>query len=163
APLDPPFATIHTMQVKGTAEEIVNLATEKGDRAKSNLPIPKSNVDRIFLISTAAADVDALSKYCALYKMHTFPRYDPPIPIAAVALGLSAATPCPSTLVRSRERGNTVELHAYPPPAKPRAHKDGELPPGVAIASFGASTLDVPEVKMIAAPVTPKGAAYGGK
>src|SRR5205823_2303878 len=114
AALDPPFATIHAMQVKGPAEEIVNLSTETGDRAKSNLPIPKAPVDRIFLISTASSDVDALRDYwVGRYRMHPFGRYDPPIPIAAAALGLPATTPFPSTLVRAGDRGNTVELHAY--------------------------------------------------
>lgn len=164
AALDPPFASIHAMQVHGTAEEIVNLSSETGDRAKSNLPMPRAQVDRIFLLGMAGPDVDALRSYWVeTFRMRPFARYDLPIPIVSKALGLPMETIYPSTLVRAAERGNTVELHAFPPPAKARPRPPGQLPPGVAIASFAVKSLDGLGVRFVAPPAARPGAAYGGK
>jgi catechol 2,3-dioxygenase-like lactoylglutathione lyase family enzyme len=164
APLDPPFASIHAMQVKGTAEEIVNLASETGDRQKSNLPIPNAQVDRIFLVSQYGPDLDAQMKFYAdRFKMRTFSRFDLAIPMVSQALGLPNDTIYPSTLVRSAQRGNTIELHAFPQGAKPRPRAPGQLPPGVALASFAVKSLDIPNVKYITPPAVRDGGAYAGR
>ena len=95
--------------------------------------------------------------------MRPFKRFDLPIPIVAHALNLPAETIFPSTLVRAAERGNTVELHAFPKPAQIRPRPAGQLPPGVAIASFGVKSLAAAKVAFITPPLARKGAAYAGK
>ena len=164
AALGAPFASIEAMQIHGPAEEILNLSSETGDRQASNLPIPKSQVDRLFLISLAGPDLGALKDfYAGTFKMRTFPNFDGPMALAARAIGVPLDHVFPSTLVRAAQKGNTVEMHGYPPQAKIRPRPAGQLPPGVAIASFAVGSLDALKIKFITPPGTRSGVAYNGK
>ena len=155
-----PFATIHAMQVVGPADEVLYLTTEKGDREKSTLPIPKSLVDRPFIFILAGPDVNAMSDfYGSVFKMKVRARFDGPVKLAAQAQGLPEDHVFGLGLVRAAERGNNLELDGYPPSAKARHHADGQLPPGNALATFNINSLDGLNVKFI----TPPAKLYGPK
>ncbi|MDX2224452.1 MAG: VOC family protein [Rhodospirillaceae bacterium] len=163
ASLGAPFASIHAMQVKGPIGEIIALTTETGDPATSNLPVPQAPIDRIFLVGVSGPRIDALRDfYLTTFKMRPGPVFDGPSPRRAKALGLPATEVFPMTLVRSAERGNTIELHALPAPAKARPRADGQLPPGVAIVSFGVASLDIAGVAYLTPPASRPKAGYGG-
>jgi len=54
------YPTIHAMQVKGPAEEVLYLTTETGDRSTSPLPLPGGLVDRPFIMVVAGPDIEAM-------------------------------------------------------------------------------------------------------
>ena len=154
------FASIKAMQVMGPAGEVLYLTTETGDRQKSNLPIPKAQVDRPFIFILAGSDVGVLRDFYAnTFAMKTFPNFDGALLPAAKAMGLPADHAFPLTLVRAAERGNTIELDAYPATAKARPRAAGQLPPGNALASMNVNSLDGLKVSFITAPK----ALYGPK
>lgn len=155
-----PFASIHAMQVLGPAEEVLYLTTEKGDREKSSLPVPKSLVDRPFILILAGTDVKQLSDfYGSMFNMKVRAQFDGPVTLVAKAQGLPPDHVFGLGLVRMAERGNNIELDGYPMSAKPRPHAEGQLPPGNAMATFNVNSLDGLKVKFIAPPA----ALYGPK
>lgn len=163
ASLGAPFASIHAMQVKGPIGEIIALTTETGDTETSNLPVPQAPIDRIFLVGVSGPRIAALRDfYLTIFKMRPGPVFDGPSPRRAAALGLPETHVFPMTLVRSAERGNTIELHGLPPPAKARPRADGQLPPGVAMVSFGVATLDIAGVDYLTPPAARPKVGYNG-
>ena len=154
------FASIHAMQVVGPGEEVLYLTSEKGDRAKSNLPMPKSMVDRPFIFILAGHDVQALQDfYTAQFNLKAFGRFDGPVPQIAKAQGLPETQVFGLGLVRMRERGNNIELDGYPTSAKPRPHAEGQIPPGNSFVSLNVDNIGALKVKFI----TPPAALYGPK
>jgi catechol 2,3-dioxygenase-like lactoylglutathione lyase family enzyme len=163
ASLGAPFASIHAMQVKGPIGEIIALTTETGDKEKSNLPVPQAPIDRIFLVGVSGPRIETLRDfYLTTFKMRPGPVFDGPSPRRAKALGLPETQIFPMTLVRSAERGNTIELHGLPAPAKARPRAEGQLPPGVAMVSFGVASLDIPGVTYLTPPKARSKAGYDG-
>ncbi|MSO98436.1 MAG: hypothetical protein EXR11_09505 [Rhodospirillaceae bacterium] len=158
------FASIHAMQIYGPMEMSHNMTVETGDREKSNLPVAKSEVDRIFLVGLNGPNLEKLRDfYASTFKMSTFPNYTYPIPTLAQALNLPADHLFSLTLVRSAQKGNTLELHDLPSPGGPRPQVTGQLPPGVGLVSFGVANLDDLPLAYLNAPAVYSGAAYAGK
>ena len=158
------FASIHAMQLMGPMDITHNLTVEKGDRAKSNLPVAKSQVDRMFLIGANGPDLNALRDfYVKTFNMTKGPDYDYPVPVMADALKLPRDHLFKLTLVRSAEKGNTIELHDLPKPGGPRPVIQGQLPPGVAMVSFEVADLNVIAAHFLNSPEVQEGVAYGGK
>ncbi|MBM3512687.1 MAG: hypothetical protein FJX59_03120, partial [Alphaproteobacteria bacterium] len=56
-------SSIKAVQYVGPAEETIYLTAETGDRSKSGLPLPKSFIDRPFIMVLAGPDANALSKF----------------------------------------------------------------------------------------------------
>ncbi len=158
------FASIHAMQLYGPMNITHNLTVEKGDRAKSNLPVAKSQVDRMFLIGVNGPDLNAMRDfYVKTFNMSKGPDYDYPIPALADALKMPKDHLFKLTLVRSAEKGNTLELHDLPKPGGPRATTLGLLPPGVAMVTFAVKDLNAIAGHFNNPPEVQKGVAYDGK
>ncbi len=154
------FASIHAMQVVGPGEEVLYLTTEKGDRAKSNLPLPKSMVDRPFIFILAGHDVQVLQDfYTAQFNLKAFGRFDGPVAQIAKAQGLPENTVFGLGLVRMREKGNNIELDGFPLSAKQRPRAEGQIPPGNSFATFNVDKISDLKVKFM----TPPAALYGPK
>jgi catechol 2,3-dioxygenase-like lactoylglutathione lyase family enzyme len=158
------FASIHAMQLFGPMDITHNLTVEKGDRAMSNLPVAKSQVDRPFLIGANGPDLNAMRDfYVKTFNMSKGPDYDYPVPVMAEALNLPKDHLFKLSLVRSAEKGNTIELHDLPKPGGPRPVIPGQLPPGVAMVSFGVKDLNVIAAHFLNSPEAQEGVAYAGK
>ncbi|MBL8643482.1 MAG: hypothetical protein JNK21_06080 [Rhodospirillaceae bacterium] len=158
------FASIHAMQLMGPMDITHNMTVEKGDREKSNLPVAKSQVDRMFLVGVNGPDMKAISDfYVNTFRMTKGPDYDYPIPVLAEVLGKPKDYLFKLTLVRSAQKGNTLELHDLPPPGGPRPTVAGQLPPGVGLVSLGVKNLDEIKTSYLSAPAAQAGLAYKGK
>lgn len=151
-------STIKAVQFAGPAEEILYFTAETGDSSKSMLPAAKSFVDRPFIMVLAGPDAEVLcSFYMDVFKMQGYMPRETTIDIIAKAQGLPPDYSYALGLVRARERGNSIEIDRYPPAAKQRPRADGQLPPGVAMATFSVDDLDAINVKYI----TPPAKLYG--
>lgn len=158
------FASIHAMQVKGPAGVLIALADETGDMAASNLPYAASPVDRLFLVAVGGPDMSAIRDfYLKTFNMSAGPDFGGPSPRKARALGLPESTVFPLSLVRAADRGNTIELHGLPAPAKRRPRAAGQLPPGVAMISFGVNSLDGLGLTYLTPPTVQAGVGYSGQ
>ncbi len=151
--LNPPYDSIRATQFVGPAEETLYFTAEKGDVSKSPLPAAKSFIDRPFIMVLAGPDANEMVKfYMDTFLLRGSPPYPTTIDIIAKAQGLPADQKFLLGLVRMAEKGNNMEIDGYPPSAKARPRADGQLPPGVAIASFNVNSLDGLKVKFIQPP-----------
>lgn len=158
------FASIHAMQVFGPMNMTHNLTVETAPAETSNLPIARSQVDRMFLVGLNGPDLAALSAfYVQTFAMTKGPDYEYEIPVLAEALNMPKDHKYKLSLVRSAQKGNTIELHDLPKPGGPRPVVPGQLPPGVAMVSFGVKDLNAVTAPYIAAPATRPGQVYAGR
>jgi hypothetical protein len=79
------------------------------------------------------------------------------------AQGLPPDRLLPLTTGRLAQHGNLIEFDGYSEKAGPRPRAKGELPPGVAMSSFGVANLDALKVQFIRPPLVQTGLPYGGK
>jgi catechol 2,3-dioxygenase-like lactoylglutathione lyase family enzyme len=156
--------SIVAMQVRGPADEILYLTCETGDREKSILPVPKTLIDRPFILVVAGPEIEKLRDwYADTFRMAKGPINNTVVEIIAEAQGMPLDTPRPLTLLRMRERGNMLELDGYVGGKGARPRPPGQLPPGNAMASFAVASLDTIKVPFIAPPAKLPGAAYNGR
>jgi len=147
-------SSIRAAQYIGPAKEVIYLTCETGDRSKSTLPIPKSSIDRPFIMILAGPDLNALETfYGDHFQMEKGLRFTGAVEIISTAQKLLPTTIYPLGLLRLRENGNNIELDEYPKSTKPRPNNDGELPPGIAMTTFNVDNLDKTEVQFISEPI----------
>lgn len=156
--------SIRAMQVEGPGQEVLYLACETGDRARSMLPYPGGLVGRTFIAVLGGPDVLALRDF---YSRH-FELMPNPIRASRgqtlqQAWGGTADGTHPITLLRMREHGNSLELDGYVKEGlTPRTCAAGELPPGNAMISFSVPSLDALALPWITPPQRHEGLAYAG-
>ncbi|WP_019516924.1 VOC family protein [Sphingomonas sp. Mn802worker] len=130
------FPTVKPMQVRGPDLETVYLTEIKTDDPGSGLPVPRSLVDRPFILVLACPDLEATRAWTrdVLGLEVTDPvsiRYS----MIQLAFGLNAEDK--TSLCLARWNGKTfIELDQYPAAAAPRTGHDGALPPGVSIMTM---------------------------
>jgi len=154
------LASIHAMQIVGPSKEVLYLTCETGDRQKSNLPIPKSFVDRPFIMILAGTDYAAMEKfYMGRLGLVAGGKYPSPVK-GGVWNGFPVPEDFVFTLgvVRFAEKGNSIELDGYPASVPQRPQRAGHLPPGIAMSSFSVRSLDALDLPYIKPP-----AAHYGK
>lgn len=157
------FASIHAMQIFGPMNMTHNLSVETGNAATSNLPIAKSTVDRMFLVGLNGPSLKDLSGfYSNVFKMTKGADFEYPNPVLSEAMGLAKDHLFKLGLVRSAQKGNTIELHDLPNGA-PRPQLEGELPPGVGMISFGVADLNALKLPYLGASAVRSSAAYKGR
>lgn len=154
------LASIHAMQLVGPAREVVYLSAETGNRDQSTLPIPRSAVDRPFIMVLAGGWLGGMEHYYST-RLGMVPggRWTLPIAPIARAQGLAPETPFEISLLRCAEKGHGIELDAYPATAGPRRRNEGQLPPGIAITSFAVE--QVADMEAVASFLQPPAALYG--
>lgn len=156
--------TIRAFQVVGPAAEVFYLASETGDRATSILPQPVNQVGRIFIMVLAGDDAQGIVDWYA----HRFGLARPrvamrPLRVVLRAQGMPPDHPLPIAASFLAEHGNLIEFDGYSERATERPRHDGELPPGVALASFTVTNLDALTLEYITPPQSHAGLAYGGR
>ena len=160
-PLDG-LPTIFPMQVQGPDDEVVFLTQILGDLPEYELPRAQSLVDHLFILVLACSDLDASSRWLE-HALHLQAG-------RALELSygvLSAAFELPADhkhRIATLTHGRNVflEVDQYPQNATARPRVSGELPPGVAIATFRHPDFDALEGPWITPPAPRDGAVYGG-
>jgi hypothetical protein len=157
------IASVYAMQVLGPAGEILYFNSVKGDRSKSRLPLPGSQVDRLNIaILGAASASEARDFYVQRVGFLPAGSYQMPVSLLARANGLPATTIFELLMVSGSEAGNLVEIDTYPAGARPREAAAGELPPGNAMLSVEVDSLAESGGLFLAEPVNPTGILYSG-
>lgn len=156
--------SIVTMQLSGPGAEVLYLACETGDRAKSSLPVPGALIGRPFIVILAGSDIEKVRDWYA----DTFGMAKQAIrssggKVVPRALGLPESTGLPISLLSLRQPGNRIQLDGYldhGTGARPRAA--GQLPPGNAMVSFMVADLDAIKATPIAPPTSVATTPYAG-
>ncbi len=156
--------SIVTVQVEGPAREIFYLASETGDRAKSNLPPPGEAVGRTFIVILAGRDITQVRDwYANTFAMRKNDIRSSGGKVVPRALGLPEGSSLPISLLGLKEFGNRIQLDGYLDHGSgARSRLDGELPPGNAIVSFSVERIAAINAKLIATPVIMPGPALAG-
>ncbi|MFC7289995.1 VOC family protein [Hirschia litorea] len=130
------FPGIKPMQVKGPNKEILYLTEFSSPTPIEGLPVPRTFIDRPFIIVMACKDLNAQIAW--MKEVFGFAITEPvsiQYTMISKAFGLDIATKHPIAVVRA-DRADFIELDQYPTQAQHRPANDGELVPGVAICSF---------------------------
>ncbi|MDG2320079.1 MAG: VOC family protein [Rhodospirillaceae bacterium] len=153
-------SSIRAVQYKGPGEEVIYLTCETGDRDTSTLPKPRGVVDRPFVMVLAGPNIAELEKfYGDTFSLASMPHIDYVLDLVSEAQGRPIDTSYRLGLLRLKEKGNNIELDQYPTGTNARPCAEGQLPPGVSMASFSVDNLDSLDVNFIAEPI----ALYCGK
>jgi hypothetical protein len=162
APLDG-MPDIVAMQVKGPDREIVFLTQILSPSFPDfDLPKAQSLIDQAFILVLACSDLEAGKVWLeSALKLQAGPTISLAYGVLSDAFGL-AADHKHTIATLSHGRDVFLEVDQYPPNASPRARGNGDLPPGVALASFHHPDFDALRGPWITPPHTPPGAIYGG-
>lgn len=156
--------SIHAMQVVGPGEEILYLATETGDRSRSNLPVPGGLIGRLFILVLGGPDIVELRDwYADTFRLPKNRIRASRGQTVQRAWGNPPGGTHPITLLRLREHGNSIELNGYTGGKGVRPKHEGQLPPGNAMATFSVDDLDAFGLDFIAPPAMLEGQAYRGR
>jgi len=150
------------MQAIGPAEELIYLTRIPEGKSLFNLGGAQSFVDRTFIVVLGGPDMDAMRRFYA--EKLGMPTTDPApstITVLAKAWGLPTDHQFPLGIVRF-EQDFLIELDEYPPGASARPQREGELPPGMAMVSFGTKDLDTLDVEFVSPPKRIDAAPYSG-
>ncbi len=145
-------SSIRASQYIGPAEEVIYLTCETGDRSKSNLPIPKSDIGRIFIMILAGININEMeSFYANLFNVNlkTGYRFQAKGGLISQLQNLPENELFNLGLMRLREKGNSIELDEYKSNTGPRKRVKGQLPPGIAMTTFSVDDIDNLDVNFI--------------
>lgn len=144
---------IRAMQMLGPAGEVVYLTGNTGDRAASNHPLPKTLIDRIFIMVLAGPDKAALkSFYLDRFKLGDQGDLAFPVGVLSRAQGLPLDHIYDLSVLVMSERGNKLELDQYLGQFGARPGSKDQLVPGIAMTTFEADSFDQMAVDFIAPP-----------
>jgi hypothetical protein len=154
---------IVAMQVKGPNGEVVFLTQILSPTFPDfDLPQADSLIDQLFILVLACSDLTAANAWLeGALSLQAGP------PIALIYGVLSDAfglAPDHKHTIATLSHGRNVflEVDQYPQSAGPRARRAGDLPPGVAMATFLHPDFDSLDGPWITPPHMPSGAIYGG-
>ena len=158
------FPTIVAMQVRGAANEVIYLTADTGPRAKSLLAEAGAFVGRPFIMVVACDNAARVQTwYAKTFRMAKGPINTSRIDVIQQAQGLPADHVFPMGFMPMREPSNFIEFDGYPAGTGPRPRNHGQLPPGVALASFEVASLGKLKLAYLAAPARLAGKPYGGR
>lgn len=131
------------MQVRGPAGELLYLTRILPNGSRYGMKGARSAVDRVFIVTVGGPSLAAMHEF---YGTHLGQRV---IERAAIINGILAhdcgvppMTRFASSIVRIPGRRFLIELDELPASVGPRASAAGDLPPGMAVVSFHAQTLE---------------------
>jgi hypothetical protein len=155
--------TIFPMQVMGPDREIVYLTQIRGDLPSYDLPRAATPIDKLFILVLACSD---LAASLAWFERHTRLALGRKMSIVYTMLAKSFELPMSdlheiATMVHGRDV--FLELDQYPPAATPRAAPAGDLPPGIALATFAHPEFGELAGPWIVPPARHAGSIYGGR
>ena len=158
------YPSIRAFQVRGPSSEVLYLTAETGDRSKSPLPPPGGPVGRVFIMVVASASIEQqVDWYASHFDLARNPIRQRTVGVLQRAQGLSSDATLPLTTARLAQPGNLIEFDGYSESARPRSVVNGELPPGIALASMTVRSLDALKLEFISPPRKQRGLAYGGR
>lgn len=136
------FPTVRAMQAIGPAGEVVHITSESGP--PTFVPRTSALVGRPFILVLAVGDVAAATEwYAARFALAKNAIRSSPIATIATAQGLPPGQKSDATFLALAEPMNFVELWGFAGTAAvPRLRAKGQLPPGVALATFAVDRLD---------------------
>lgn len=157
------FPTIIATQYAGPSEELFYFTRDTGPRETSLLAAPRSAVDRPFIMVSAGPDARAMLDFYVDTLGGTEGFFlEMPVPIIAEAQGRDRESAYPLGFVRLDAFSNGIEVDGYPDSTGPRPRAEGQLPPGVAMASFSVPDLDAFDASLfLSPPARHDGLAYG--
>lgn len=160
-PLDG-FPTVKPMQVRGPDREVVYLTEIRTDDPNSGLPVPRSLIDRPFILVLACSDLAASMEW--VREVLGFAMIEPvSIHYSMISLAFGLAEGEKVALTTVKYEGETfLELDQYPAGATARPRHDGALPPGVALCTINHPNFAALEGHWRVAPVERDGPLYGG-
>jgi catechol 2,3-dioxygenase-like lactoylglutathione lyase family enzyme len=157
------YPTIRAFQVEGPHAEVLYLTAETGDRSRSLLPPPGGTVGRVFIMVVAGPDIDALLDwYASHFGMARGTARQLSVGVVQRAQGLAPGATVPLATQRLAQPGNLIEFDGYQGQTGARSTPPGQLPPGIASASFTVHQLDAIDLPFIRPPARYPGKAYAG-
>lgn len=154
---------VRAMQVIGPAEELCYLTCIPPGASAFALGSARSFVDRTFIAVLGGPDMQRMRAFYA--DVLGLPVTEPAstaIHVLQAALGLPAEALTLLAIARLPERF-LIELDEYPPQALPRPRRPDDLPPGIAMVTFGVESLEPVRAAFVAAPARGAGLLYGGR
>ncbi len=158
------LSTIRAVQFKGPSEEVFYFTTDTGDRSKSTLLTPRVAIDRPFIMVVAGPNARTLTDfYKSTFGTNEAFYIKTPISLVASAQDMPTDYKFNLGLVRLGAFSNSIEIDGYSENATKRYVAEGELPPGVSIATFTVKNLDLIDSKLfVSVPTKHSGIAYKG-
>lgn len=158
------YPTICAFQVKGPGNEVLYLTADTGNPGTGLLPKAGAEVGRPFIMVLATGSAEcARNWYCDTFKMKRNKIGGNTVDIIQNAQALPPDHPFPITVAALADHGNLIEMDGYPANTGPRPRNHGQLPPGVAMTSFGVKNLDTFKLNWLSQPAKLSGAGYEGK
>jgi catechol 2,3-dioxygenase-like lactoylglutathione lyase family enzyme len=162
--LVPGFDNFIPFQVIGRAGEVLYL-NQVLSSEMSDLDLPKTDavVDQMFIAILAAQDRGAtVAFHVAALGFEEGQTWTIPYSVINKSFGLDPATATDMTMTKTG-RTPACEIDQYPAAATVRAVTPGELPPGNAMVSFIAGSLDALRVPLLGPPVRIDNDLYAGR
>ncbi len=127
---------IRAMQILGPGGELLYLTQFKKPVPGLDVPAPRCDVDRTFIVILGGPSMDALQGFYAdRFGLPRAPVVESRVKGMSAAFGLSPEHRYPIAALPVAGQ-SLIELDEMPVAAGPRATREGELPPGIAIVSF---------------------------
>ena len=153
---------VRAMQARSPAGEVFYLTRIAGERTEL-YGEAQSFIDRTFIMVVGARDHGALLDfYGTKLGNELTPTSEFPITVLSRAYDFPIETTYELASVRLKDKFS-IEMDHYPDEATPRPQRDGELPPGIAMVSFGVESLDDLNLEWRAAPREIEAAPYDGR
>jgi len=158
------YPSIVAVQLKGPSEEVLYLTMQTDRSDDALLPRPRAFVGRPFIAVLAGASLDAmLGWYEAAFGLERRPRSSVPVGVIQRAQGLGPDHAYPLATMKLGRHGNLIEYDEYPAGFGPRPRAEGQLPPGVAMHSFGLTSFDAVDLPYLTPPRVHDGLGYDGR
>jgi catechol 2,3-dioxygenase-like lactoylglutathione lyase family enzyme len=154
---------IRAMQAVGLAGEVIYLTRLPQSGDASALGRAETFVDRTFIVVVGGPDMQAMQRF--YHDVLGLPVSEPVgarIRVLSRAHGMSMDTNHPLSIARL-PRNFLIEIDQYPQTATARTHRQGELPPGMAMVAFTTPSLDELGGRLLAAPAAIESAPYAGR
>jgi catechol 2,3-dioxygenase-like lactoylglutathione lyase family enzyme len=151
------------MQVTGRGKEMIYLNEVRENTPSSDLPHAGSLTDHIFIVILATPDRAAtVAWYRETLGLDEGDTYTLEYTMINDAFGAPPGTQSDLTMVQNG-RLPIVEVDDYPAEATARARHDAMLPPGNAMVTLAADSLDALDCDWIAPPAARRGPLYDGR
>ena len=153
---------IRAMQALGPAQESVYLTSFKEKLAEFDTPDARHYVDRVFIVILGGPSVKVVNEF---YHRHFGVAMSPVMPSVISVLSRAHGLPADSKheLAALALQGQSfIEADTMPSATLPRGGLDGELPPAIAMVSFGVDRLP-DSLEYLAPPAPLAEAPYHGR
>ena len=153
---------IRAMQALGPAQESVYLTSFKEKLAQFDTPEARHYVDRVFIVILGGPSVKVVNEF---YYRHFGVAMAPVMPSVISVLSRAHGLPVDSKheLAALALQGQSfIEADTMPAATLPRGGLEGELPPAIAMVSFGVDRLPE-DLDYLAPPVALPEAPYHGR